>query len=89
MCGAARPQVWFGGDVAEGGLFHGGEARGTQEVILLHSLDCESDAEVERLSMPIIRGVHYTTLEGAKSLVDSGRAQKADFQLFVGCGPRS
>ena len=75
-------RVWFGGDVAEGGLFHGnGRAGGTREIVCLHSLT--SDAAT-RLSMPVIRGVQYTTLEGAQALVASGEAERSSFWLFVG-----
>lgn len=67
-------RVWFGGDVAEGGFFHGGTPNagaesGRREIVCLHSL--ESAAAV-RLSMPVIRGVGYTTLEGANALIAEG-----------------
>jgi putative transcriptional regulator len=67
-------RVWFGGDVSEGGLFHGGSPdgpsdAGRREVVCLHSLE---SAAAARLSMPIIRGVAHTTLEGAKALIEQG-----------------
>ena len=34
--------------------------------------------------MPIIKGVAYTTLDGAKALVDEGLGKKSDFWVFVG-----
>ena len=75
-------RVWFGGDVAEGAMFRGAkEAVGEREIICLHSLEGE---QAERLSMPIIKGVAYTTLDGAKALVDEGLGKKSDFWVFVG-----
>jgi len=75
-------RVWFGGDVAEGGMFRGeAEAKGEREILCLHALESEV---ASRLSMKIIKGVSYTTLEGARSLVESGEACKADFWVFVG-----
>lgn len=75
-------RVWFGGDVSEGGLFRGADkAKGEREIICLHALEGK---RAERLSMPIIKGVSYSTLEGAKALVAEGAAQKSDFWVFVG-----
>ena len=76
-------RVWFGGDVAEGGMFRGGDSatKSELEIVCLHSL---TKPEAERLSMPIIKGVSHTTLEGAKALVEAEDAQKEDFTLFVG-----
>ena len=79
-------RVWFGGDVAAGSVFQkpgelNHDPEREREIVCLHSL--EGDA-VKRLSMPIIRGVGYTTLEGAQALVASGDAKKSDFWLFVG-----
>ena len=54
---------------------------GEREIVLLHSLEGEA---ASRLSMPVIKGVSYTTLEGATALVEEGRAQKSDFWMFVG-----
>jgi putative transcriptional regulator len=67
-------RVWFGGDVSEGGLFHGGSPdeageAGRREIVCLHSLE---SAAAARLSMPVIRGVAHTTLEGAKALIEQG-----------------
>jgi len=73
-------RVWFGGDVAEGGMFRG-QSKGEREIVCLHSLQSE---EAARLSLPVIRGVSQTTLEGAQSLVSKGSASKSDFWLFVG-----
>eukprot|EP00316_Scyphosphaera_apsteinii_P001127 CAMPEP_0119329650 /NCGR_PEP_ID=MMETSP1333-20130426/76351_1 /TAXON_ID=418940 /ORGANISM="Scyphosphaera apsteinii, Strain RCC1455" /LENGTH=546 /DNA_ID=CAMNT_0007338819 /DNA_START=61 /DNA_END=1698 /DNA_ORIENTATION=- len=74
-------RVWFGGDVAEGGTFHGFEGKGPREIVCLHSLQTKA---ASRLSMPVIRGVSHTTLEGALELVKKGEACKTDFWLFVG-----
>ena len=47
-------------------MFRGeAEAKGEREIIALHSL---TSLAAERLSMPIIKGVSYTSLEGAKQL---------------------
>ena len=63
-------------------MFRGAkEAVGEREIICLHSLEGE---QAERLSMPIIKGVAYTTLDGAKALVDEGLGKKSDFWVFVG-----
>ena len=62
-------------------MFRGEKGQGEREIVLLHSLDGEA---AERLSMPVIKGVSYTTLEGAKALVAEGIAQKSDFWMFVG-----
>ena len=80
-------RVWFGGDVAEGGLFHQGQARkrsislSEREIVLLHALSGE---EVDRLSLPIIKGVQQTSLDAAKALIAAGKAKREDFWLFVG-----
>ena len=75
-------RVWFGGDVAEGGMFRGeSNAAGPREITCLHSL---TDKAAARLSLPVMRGVSYTTLEGAKELIASGVASRSDFWLFVG-----
>ena len=74
-------RVWFGGDVGEGGMFRGKDAKGDAEIVCLHSLVGEV---ASRLSIDIIRGVSYTTLEGAKALVAEGLAQRDDFWVFVG-----
>ena len=48
-------RAWFGGDVATGGFFQGGEDDGLErEVTCLHALEGEAAA---RLSLPVIRGV--------------------------------
>ena len=80
-------RVWFGGDVAEGGLFHQGQARkrsislSEREITLLHALSGE---EVDRLSLPVIKGVQQTSLDAAKALIAAGKAKREDFWLFVG-----
>lgn len=67
-------RVWFGGDVSKGGWFHGGSPddsseAGRREIVCLHSIE---SAAAARLSMPVIRGVAHTTLEGAKALIEQG-----------------
>lgn len=75
-------RVWFGGDVAEGAMFRGADdAKGEREIIALHALNTTL---ATRLSMPVIKGVSYTTLEGAQALVEEGEASKSDFWVFVG-----
>jgi|TARA_B100000524_G_scaffold336211_1_gene225959 putative AlgH/UPF0301 family transcriptional regulator len=73
------------GDVASGEVFSGktwvdSDLNDGREIVCLHTLDSE---HAQRLSMPIIRGVSYTSIEGAKELVSSG-ARKRDFYLFAG-----
>ena len=48
----------------------------------LHALEGEAAA---RLSLPVIRGVSQTSLEGALALVEQGDATREDFWVFVGC----
>lgn len=81
-------RIWFGGDVAEGGTFHmAGERdelglmRSQREINCLHSLTGD---QVDRLSVPVIKGVSYTSLEAAETLVKEGVAKKEDFWVFVG-----
>lgn len=62
-------------------MFRGKNGLGEREIVLLHSLESEA---AERLSLPVIKGVSYTTLEGAKALVEQGDAKKSDFWMFVG-----
>ena len=62
-------------------MFRGKDAKGDAEVVCIHALKGEAAA---RLSMDIIRGVSYTTLEGAKALVAEGLAKREDFWVFVG-----
>ena len=38
---------------------------------------------VDRLSFPVIRGISYTTLDGAQELVRLGVAEASDFWVFV------
>merc|ERR1719353_778269 len=74
-------RVWFGGDVCEGGMFRGKDAKGSAEIVCLHTLDTEAAA---RLSIEVIPGVSHTTIEGAKALVAAGQAKREDFWVFVG-----
>jgi putative AlgH/UPF0301 family transcriptional regulator len=75
-------RVWFGGDVGEGDMFRGSqESKGEREIICLHALDGEL---AERLSMSVIKGVSYTSLQGAQALVSDGVASRSDFWVFVG-----
>ncbi|EOD13805.1 hypothetical protein EMIHUDRAFT_212313 [Emiliania huxleyi CCMP1516] len=65
------------GQVAEGGLFVGAAAaKGELEINALHSLD---HPRADELSTRVIKGVSYTSLEGAKELVAAGGATKVTF----------
>ena len=80
-----HPSSMLAGDVASGEVFSGktwvdSDLNDGREIVCLHTLDSE---HAQRLSMPIIRGVSYTSIEGAKELVSSG-ARKRDFYLFAG-----
>ena len=76
-------RVWCGhGQVADGGMFVGADAaRGELEINALHSLD---GSMADELSTRVIKGVSYTSLEGAKALVAAGVAEKSDFWICVG-----
>ena len=52
-----------------------------QDIICLHCLN--STVAIE-FSTEIIRGIYWTTLEHANSLVKQGLASKGDFWVFVG-----
>lgn len=41
-------------------------------------------AEADKISTRVIKGVSYTSLEGAKALVGAGVAKKSDFYVCVG-----
>ena len=75
-------RAWFGGDVAEGGFFRGGQDdryAHPREVVCLHALESEAAA---RLSLPVIRGVSQTSLEAARHLVE--QAGHASLALVLG-----
>ena len=76
-------RLWCGhGQVAEGGLFVGAAAaKGELEINALHSLD---HPRADELSTRVIKGVSYTSLEGAKELVAAGIAAKGDFWVCAG-----
>ena len=76
-------RLWCGhGQVAEGGLFVGKDAAmGKLEINCLHSLD---GFMADQVSTKVIKGVSYTSLEGAKALVAAGQAQQSDFWVCVG-----
>lgn len=79
-------RVWFGGPVEEGTLFRDSEEiQGEQEImcICLHALDNEM---AENFSVPIIKGVSYTTLQFAQVMVLEGKAKKD--RLLGLCGLR-
>ena len=76
-------RLWCGhGQVGEGGIFLGADAAmGELEINCLHSLEGELAKE---LSTTVIKGVSYTSLEGAKELVAAGVAKREDFWVCVG-----
>ena len=84
-------RLWFGGDVAQGGLFRKHEPWKTSlekesanaassglEMVCLHSLKSEA---AERLSLSVISGVWQTSFEVAKALVEDGEAAKAHLRV--------
>jgi putative transcriptional regulator len=91
-------RLWFGGDVAQGGLFRKAEPWKTIEerasALLMVSaassglemvcLHSLTSEAARRLSLPVISGVWQTSFEVAKSLVDDGEAAKEDFCVFAG-----
>jgi putative AlgH/UPF0301 family transcriptional regulator len=66
---------------------YGGDVQGlnsppaAQDIICLHSLNNTFAVE---LSTEVIRGIYWTTLDHATSLVQKGFASKGDFWVFVG-----
>jgi len=76
-------RVWCGhGQVAEGGMFVGDDKKmGDLEINALHSL---TGFLADKMSIPVIKGVSYMTLEGARALVKAGVAEKSDFWICVG-----
>ena len=76
--------VWFGGDVQ--GLFEDDESR--REINCLHALPMDDETSessmIKRLSFPIVRGISYTSLDGAQELVRLGLAEVQDFWVFIG-----
>ena len=76
-------RLWCGhGQVAEGGLFVGEDAKmGELEINCLHSLE---GLVANKLSKRVIKGVSYTSLQGAKMMVQAGVAKQSDFYVCVG-----
>ena len=76
-------RLWCGhGQVAEGGIFVGEDAKmGELEISCLHSLTGPLAGE---FSTTVIKGVSCTDLEGAKALVAAGEAERSDFYVCVG-----
>lgn len=58
------------------------DAMGELEINCLHAL--EGNLLAERLSTRVIKGVWYTSLDGAKALVAMGQAKREDFWVCVG-----
>ena len=84
--------VWFGGDVEDGGLFRGGAAetgrprnekrkQPSLSVTCLHSL---TSSEAREASSVVIQSLYQCTMDTAKTLVRDGHARHADFCIFVG-----
>jgi len=70
-------KTWFGGEVS-------GILSDNPEIICVHFLDSE---EADEESEIIMKGIKWTTLEGARSLVQKGIAEAHDFLTFIGyCG---
>ena len=69
-----RWRVWFGGDVQ-------GWTSDKPEVICLHTLN---HTAVQRVSIPIINDMQWTSLEAAQRLVKAGLARSSDFWVFCG-----
>lgn len=69
--------IWFGGDIS--GLHR--LPTGETEFVCLHSLDSE---ESQMLSIQIMPGLSYTSLDGARKLVSMKIAKTTDFSTFGG-----
>ncbi|KAG8467656.1 hypothetical protein KFE25_006708 [Diacronema lutheri] len=67
---------WFGGDVQSLA-----DARDAREMTCLHTL---SSPAAERMSIRVLEGIFYTSLDCARALVAQGLASKSDFWAFVG-----
>ena len=70
--------IWYGGDIS--GLHHL-QTDGQTEFVCLHTLKSEASREV---SLEVIPGLFYTTLDGARKLVADGDACISDFYSFGG-----
>ena len=72
-------RLWYGGDVQ--GI---SASRHNQEIVCLHTL---SSPAAVKISMNVLEGIRWTTLDGALALVGAGEAKKEDFWVFSGyCG---
>jgi putative AlgH/UPF0301 family transcriptional regulator len=69
-----RWRVWFGGDVQ-------GWTSDRPEIICLHTLN---NTAVQRVSIPIINDIQWTSLDAAQRLVKAGLAKPTDFWVFCG-----
>jgi putative AlgH/UPF0301 family transcriptional regulator len=70
--------IWFGGDIS--GLHHL-QTDGQTEFVCLHTLMSEASRDV---SVEVMPGLSYTTLDGARKLVADGDASISDFYSFGG-----
>ena len=70
--------IWYGGDIS--GLHHL-QTDGQTEFVCLHTLTSEASQDV---SVEVIPGLSYTTLDGARKLVADGDASISDFYSFGG-----
>ena len=70
--------IWYGGDIS--GLHHL-QTDGQTEFVCLHTLKSKASREV---SLEVIPGLFYTTLDGARKLVADGDACISDFYSFGG-----
>jgi putative AlgH/UPF0301 family transcriptional regulator len=72
-------RLWYGGDVQ--GI---SASRPNQEIVCLHTL---SSPAAGKISINVMEGISWTTLDGALALVKAGEAKKEDFWVFSGyCG---
>jgi putative AlgH/UPF0301 family transcriptional regulator len=69
-----RWRMWFGGDVQ-------GWTSDRPEIICLHTLN---NTAVQRVSIPIINDIQWTSLDAAQRLVKAGLAKPTDFWVFCG-----
>lgn len=70
--------IWYGGDIS--GL-HNLQSGATTEFVCLHTLNSKASQEV---SIEVMPGLSYSTLDGARKLVADGDAQIKDFYSFGG-----
>jgi len=70
--------IWYGGDISGLQTLQTGQPT---EFVCLHTLNTKASRDV---SIEVIAGLSYTTLDGARKLVTDGDAKTTDFYSFGG-----